>query len=937
MKQNNLGNYDTIYDVWRAYPEGGKEGDYLFIDGVEYVWDKYGNKWMPEVSDEDKTLESFYGEVDIHKGLHVGEDVTVNGNLITKGAIISKKVSQPSCGLFSSVEALRKAYPKPYVGMWAAVGDAVPAPIYRCETIGVWTPTGDVGYADGRPGKDGEKGDKGDTGERGPQGLQGNSGYTGAADELEVVNNLTQGGATAALSAEAGMGLHNRVIDLEQVLLGDGYEPPTILTGTAQGEGNYSNTARWQMFTGLEAGLIMRIKITANTDIIYSSADNAEHTFVDVVYYPTGTTTPTNVIWENRGNVGDKYLAGTTLYEGEYTLPEAADVWLRGRFVGNATLQVTYGGRDGEGIVKAYKELQDTVDVHEVLISTLKQELNETINNHGNRISKVEQELDDLLGPGYVPPTIILGEAVGVGDYSSTQRWKIAEMQAGTTAHVILKAETDIAFSSSTSTESTFVDVYKYDSGTTNNGGFLFENRGAPGDTIAAGTIIYEGDYTFENDSDVYIRGRFLGTASLTLSYGGSESFNAEEAYKSLKGVAEDHEARIKTLETGTTSDIISQYKHQVARALQLGYVESRSTAYWPISPLVFAHISDTHSMTNNARAIQLLNYLGENGPVQFLMHTGDILEDPKNASQSRWAGAVAEANYPVMVTAGNHDVGNWETASGKYTTSAQFYDAFITPQVASWGLKTDGGGSPFVNGRNYYFKDFTAEKVRFIVVDEYELPSQFGSDGTTLLAGRGARWISQAQTDWFVEALRTTPDGYGVIVAKHAPDGKRGEDNNPFNSPFLKGKEHQQSYQYYGGAAYTTFFADIVQAFIDKTTLSKTIQQEAGTITGSVTITADFSTTAGREFICYVTGHTHADGINFLKDYPKQLDLNINCDNTFYQHYSDLYLAEGTMCEDAINVYSIDRNRGVIHVVRIGGEYSADGDRRDILTIRYK
>lgn len=39
------------------------------------------------------------------------------------------------------------------------------------------------------------KGDKGD---------QGNSGYTGAANELEVVNNLTEGGATKALSAEQG-------------------------------------------------------------------------------------------------------------------------------------------------------------------------------------------------------------------------------------------------------------------------------------------------------------------------------------------------------------------------------------------------------------------------------------------------------------------------------------------------------------------------------------------------------------------------------------------------------------------------------------------------------------------------------------------------------------------------------------------------------------
>ena len=50
----------------------------------------------------------------------------------------------------------------------------------------------------------GAQGEQGPQGVQGPQGNQGNSGYTGAAGELEVVNNLTQGGATAALSAEMG-------------------------------------------------------------------------------------------------------------------------------------------------------------------------------------------------------------------------------------------------------------------------------------------------------------------------------------------------------------------------------------------------------------------------------------------------------------------------------------------------------------------------------------------------------------------------------------------------------------------------------------------------------------------------------------------------------------------------------------------------------------
>lgn len=59
----------------------------------------------------------------------------------------------------------------------------------------------------GEKGEKGDKGDKGDQGEKGdtgPQGPQGNSGYQGAAGELEIVNDLTTGGADKALSAEMG-------------------------------------------------------------------------------------------------------------------------------------------------------------------------------------------------------------------------------------------------------------------------------------------------------------------------------------------------------------------------------------------------------------------------------------------------------------------------------------------------------------------------------------------------------------------------------------------------------------------------------------------------------------------------------------------------------------------------------------------------------------
>ena len=75
----------------------------------------------------------------------------------------------------------------------------------------------------GNPGAQGPAGEQGETGLQGPQGEkgdQGNSGYTGAAGELEVVNNLTDGGATKALSAEQGVALKNLIEKRIQNVLG---------------------------------------------------------------------------------------------------------------------------------------------------------------------------------------------------------------------------------------------------------------------------------------------------------------------------------------------------------------------------------------------------------------------------------------------------------------------------------------------------------------------------------------------------------------------------------------------------------------------------------------------------------------------------------------------------------------------------------------------
>jgi len=136
---NNLVSFSSIDAVWARYPEGGKEGDYCTVGGKKYRWNKYDCIWEnAEVVTQStaRQVETFNGDVHVHNDLVVG------------GVLRAKNVKQPNCGLFDTVEALKAAYPTPEVGMWATVGNTVPAAVYRCDVAGTWRATGETGGID---------------------------------------------------------------------------------------------------------------------------------------------------------------------------------------------------------------------------------------------------------------------------------------------------------------------------------------------------------------------------------------------------------------------------------------------------------------------------------------------------------------------------------------------------------------------------------------------------------------------------------------------------------------------------------------------------------------------------------------------------------------------------------------------------------------------
>ena len=153
MDIRNLGNFANVEAVWASYPNGGIEGDYLFIpneQGVKYRWNKYIRKWenAAVVTESDAREHRTVSDLQVQHELHVGSHADVHGDLRVRGVLRARHVKQPNVGLFSTLAALQAAYPTPEVGMWAIIGDSVPGYVYRCETAGTWKATGETGGVD---------------------------------------------------------------------------------------------------------------------------------------------------------------------------------------------------------------------------------------------------------------------------------------------------------------------------------------------------------------------------------------------------------------------------------------------------------------------------------------------------------------------------------------------------------------------------------------------------------------------------------------------------------------------------------------------------------------------------------------------------------------------------------------------------------------------
>lgn len=382
--------------------------------------------------------------------------------------------------------------------------------------------------------------------------------------------------------------------------------------------------------------------------------------------------------------------------------------------------------------------------------------------------------------------------------------------------------------------------------------------------------------------------------------------------------------------DTLSGGNIVARCREQVANVFT-GACAYRARNADGISTKNFALLmmSDTHG--DDARVANAIKLLENCGAIDAAIHLGDAHNSNYNdGTAAKTITAMNKATKPVLAVMGNHDGRQKNTTN---CTVEQAVSAFLgQTKLAS-----------IYEDRGYGFYDFAGYKIRIIMLNAYDFPND--KSGNNYVYYGDSNMYRQAQIDWFVSTLNSTPDDYTVIVAEHYIEPTTLDlttipqhvgTANVVGLSNTRGKNGQMS---------GTVISDIINAFVEKTTLSQSYTYvTAGAETG-VTVSADFSARESSNFACYIVGHTHCQAIGHITGHNSQvvyindtscLFSNNNGSNMWPSAWSLIPRASGQKSEDLLTVLCIDTANRKLNLVRVGANMNMFGEDYDIVNYSY-
>ena len=285
-------------------------------------------------------------------------------------------------------------------------------------------------------------------------------------------------------------------------------------------------------------------------------------------------------------------------------------------------------------------------------------------------------------------------------------------------------------------------------------------------------------------------------------------------------------------------------------------------------------------------------------------------------------------SDKPALTVLGNHDQRVYENTD---VTTEQVTDAFLR-ETNNGSIYEDGG---------YGYYDFEEYKIRLIILNSYDMPDT--KDGDDYIYYGSEVMYRQDQMDWLCATLKSVPANYSVIIALHyAEPATLDTDVIDPHFGFVGGSYGVNTVFGSKGRMSDTIVSDIVDAYINRTTLTKNYTYSMnGSAPGSVTINENFSSSNGT-FICYISGHTHCHAIGHIANHTDQVVYfadasRATINDSSWTTVSDMFSRDTeTQNQDSLVCLSVNTDNKLLRFVKIGAHIDVFGDDYNIVKYTY-
>lgn len=424
----------------------------------------------------------------------------------------------------------------------------------------------------------------------------------------------------------------------------------------------------------------------------------------------------------------------------------------------------------------------------------------------------------------------------------------------------------------------------------------------------------------------------------------------------------------------------------ELMKTLSASYYDAENDTV--IDRFTLLHCSDIHGYLPAAKRI--VDYCATYPSIiDAAVFSGDFVSwDFAQDESAPLLEAIKEIHQPIDITMGNHDAGFSSRLSLSGTNSQVYNKMFLPLKEKLYSRTTDfvvtqdtlpiEGKTYYSDSTGtipcewaegvyensiYYFHDYTDKKIRLISLYDYDdandtvwgmrVVSRLVTDsilGDTIVLDtlyetmyrieRGFHVYRKKQMDWFIETLQSVPEDWGVMVLKHEEpldlDTLTIYDFAEPASPNFITPSHL--YTRSTSLMLGHVVPSIVDAWIHHKPLSRSFGYKGdAAYMDSLMITADFSQrTAKSEFICYLCGHDHVDGVFRFKDFDGQLLVLVTTSRYTHGGRDILPRVLESKTEDAFNVLSVDRSKRKIYITRIGSNFTKTYVDRSCTIIPY-